>query len=209
MDWLQKEAADALAILQAGGWVMIMLFLIAVILYGSSVSTMVFLSRLGMGNVAAPEWHDWMREPSQAKGKAADVIKYATHGPRLTVKILQRRFAEMRHVMLEKINRRLLFINTLVAAAPLAGLLGTVIGMLATFSGMATAERGDTMGTVASGIQEALITTQTGLMVALPGVFMALVIRQKRNVLEASLTRLESIALRQCESGQIGSFKEE
>lgn len=180
---------------------MIMLFTIAVLLYTSSISTVLFLSKGNLSNVAAKEWHDWVENPDQAEGRAGEIIKYAMHGPKLSVKVIQRRFLEVRHVLLEKINRRLLFINTLVAAAPLAGLLGTVIGMLGTFSGMATAERGDTMSTVAAGIQEALITTETGLMVALPGVFLALMIRQKRNVLAASLTRLESLAVRHCATG--------
>lgn len=209
MNWFKQEALNALDILSAGGWVMVMLFTIAVLLYTSSISTMVFLSTGNLGNIRAPEWHDWVVDPKQSKGRAGQIIKYVMHGPRLTVKIIKRRFAEIRHTLLEKVSRRLVFINTLIAAAPLAGLLGTVIGMLGTFSGMASAERGDTMGTVAAGIQEALITTETGLVVALPGVFLALMIRQKRKVLAASLARLESIAVRHCESIRLENLTEE
>ena len=41
------------------------------------------------------------------------------HGPRLTIKTVSRRFDEIRIDLLSAIDRRLLVLNTLVAAAPL------------------------------------------------------------------------------------------
>jgi len=58
----------------------------------------------------------------------------------------------------------------LTAVAPLLGLLGTVVGMIQTFDAVA-AGGGDTGTRVAAGISQALITTQFGLVVAVPGVF--------------------------------------
>jgi hypothetical protein len=77
-------------------------------------------------------------------------------------------------------------LNTLVAAAPLAGLLGTVMGMLAMFSGLSHGKGQAGMQKVAAGMQEALITTQTGLTIALPGLFIALIIKSKRDRIEAA-----------------------
>ena len=51
------------------------------------------------------------------------------------------------------------------------------------------------MTKVAGGIHEALLTTQTGLMIALPGVFFGLIILRKKKALEASIARLESLTL--------------
>lgn len=70
----------------------------------------------------------------------------------------------------ESIGRDLLLMSALTAAAPLLGLLGTVIGMVTTFDAVSSsAERaGDE---VAAGISQALITTQCGLVVAIPGLF--------------------------------------
>jgi biopolymer transport protein ExbB len=48
---------------------------------------------------------------------------------------------------------------------------------------------------VANGMQEALITTQTGLTIALPGLFIALVVKGKRDEIAAALVRLESLIL--------------
>jgi biopolymer transport protein ExbB/TolQ len=51
------------------------------------------------------------------------------------------------------------------------------------------------MQKVADGMQEALITTQTGLTIALPGLFIALIVKNKRNGISAALTRVESLIL--------------
>ena len=52
-------------------------------------------------------------------------------------KRVQQRFEEVSFETSAKVNSKLVLLNTLVAAAPLAGLLGTVIGMLNTFGGLA------------------------------------------------------------------------
>ena len=67
-----------------------------------------------------------------------------------------------------ELDRHLGMIIVLAASAPLLGLLGTVTGMVETFQvigqfGTANAQA------LASGIKEALISTQAGLLVAIPG----------------------------------------
>lgn len=69
-----------------------------------------------------------------------------------------------------RLRRDLVVLAAFTAIAPLLGLLGTVIGMIETF-GAVSAAGGDTGSRVAAGISRALITTQFGLVVALPGVF--------------------------------------
>ncbi|HSH09509.1 MAG TPA: MotA/TolQ/ExbB proton channel family protein, partial [Oceanipulchritudo sp.] len=82
-------------------------------------------------------------------------------------------------------------LSILVTIAPLMGLLGTVIGMLTTFRGLATSS-GQAVDLVAEGIRVALITTQTGLMIAIPGyIFISMVIRS-RNTYLAFLAELET-----------------
>ena len=67
--------------------------------------------------------------------------------------------------------------------------------MLLTFRGIATQVGGETSAVVTAGISAALVTTQTGLMVALPGLFIAMVIRKKKHSIEANLARIESLIL--------------
>jgi len=81
-----------------------------------------------------------------------------------------------------------------VSAAPLVGLLGTVTGMLATFGALGTGSGGDkTMGLVASGISEALITTETGLVIALPGLFFQYNLQRSFERYHAFLAHVETV----------------
>lgn len=59
------------------------------------------------------------------------------------------------------------FLATAVSAAPFLGLLGTVWGVMETFSGMAITGS-HTLSAIAPGISGALLTTVVGLIVALP-----------------------------------------
>ncbi|MCJ7755901.1 MAG: MotA/TolQ/ExbB proton channel family protein [Thermoanaerobaculales bacterium] len=68
------------------------------------------------------------------------------------------------------LQRGLPALGTIVAGAPLLGLLGTVIGMIKIFSVVATAGSGITEA-LSSGISQALITTATGLVIAIPALF--------------------------------------
>lgn len=66
-------------------------------------------------------------------------------------------------------ERRLRFARIVTAATPLIGLLGTVAGMLKTFRGMGSETEANAADMMASGISEALITTETGLCIAIAG----------------------------------------
>jgi len=66
-----------------------------------------------------------------------------------------------------KLERSLSLLAALAAVAPLLGLLGTVSGMIATFNTISAAGTGNPR-LLSGGISEALITTQLGLMVAIP-----------------------------------------
>ena len=75
-------------------------------------------------------------------------------------------------------------ISLLATIAPLLGLLGTVGGMIKTFAVISEFGTGNARA-LASGISEALVTTQTGLVVAVPGLFMAgFLIRRSNDLLE-------------------------
>jgi biopolymer transport protein ExbB/biopolymer transport protein TolQ len=60
---------------------------------------------------------------------------------------------------------------TIGSTAPFVGLLGTVVGVIAAFTGIATTGSGG-LGAVSQGISEALIETALGLVVAIPAVWM-------------------------------------
>ena len=178
----------------SGGWVMIPLALLAVLIYSTGIQILLFL---GKGNIQLgreSEWMQWIYNPTQATGRAGEIIRYTQENVTAN-KHVRSRFEEVRQTMLHDIERRVIFLNTLVSAAPLMGLLGTVIGMLGTFAGIAGGGGSETAAIVAAGISEALITTQTGLFVALPGIFLVLIIRRRKHAIEAALARIESLIL--------------
>ena len=66
-----------------------------------------------------------------------------------------------------ELEKGMSLLGTVVNAAPQLGLLGTVTGMIASFSAL-TANNADSAKAVAAGISEALYTTAFGLIVAIP-----------------------------------------
>ncbi len=70
-------------------------------------------------------------------------------------------------IELSFLQRGLIVLASIVNIAPLLGFLGTVSGMINAFAAIAEAEQVSAK-LVAKGIQEALITTATGLSIAIP-----------------------------------------
>lgn len=83
-------------------------------------------------------------------------------------------------------------IAMLAGIAPLLGLLGTVGGMIKTFTVIAEFGTGNAKA-LAGGISEALLTTQTGLVIAVPGLFMATFLARRSN---GMLDRMQRFCLR-------------
>lgn len=178
-----------------GGAIMYMLGGVACILYATAFAALAYVNQGNLNDKEAARWEKYIGNPELADGRLGEALTYVLHGPRLTIKTVSRRFDEIRIDLLSGIDRRLLVLNTLVAAAPLAGLLGTVMGMLAMFAGLSHGKGPAGMQKVAAGMQEALITTQTGLTIALPGLFIGLIIKSKRDRIQGALVRLESLIL--------------
>lgn len=116
-----------------------------------------------------------------AAGDDAVITKKADLLPGPTGRMLREAAAHLREpralieeIMYERIlatrvqlNRALPFIALCAGAAPLLGLLGTVTGIMNTFKLITIFGSGD-VKTLSSGISEALITTEFGLVVAIP-----------------------------------------
>src|ERR1044072_8110617 len=71
-----------------------------------------------------------------------------------------------------ELKRGLGILATTGSTAPFVGLLGTVMGIVNAFTGMAASGGGGSLASVSAGIAEALITTAFGLIVAIPAVWL-------------------------------------
>ncbi|MEM9281341.1 MAG: MotA/TolQ/ExbB proton channel family protein [Verrucomicrobiota bacterium] len=80
--------------------------------------------------------------------------------------------------------RTINYFSVIAQAAPMMGLLGTVSGMIGAFAKLSQGGTGDPSA-FAGNISEALITTATGLVVALPAIFCYFIFRDRLQQLVA------------------------
>lgn len=179
-----------LSIWTGGGWLMIPLAVLALILYFCVLELLRFVNRYKFQGADANEWKHWVQRPQDGSGLLGDVIAFSQSEVD-GLDDIRGRIHELINLYISPIDRRIAFVGILVGAAPLTGLLGTVVGMLATFNGLSAGTGGGTAGLVAGGISQALITTQTGLVIAIPAYVLLNKIRNRRNELESFFLQLE------------------
>jgi biopolymer transport protein ExbB len=83
--------------------------------------------------------------------------------------LARRALGRQRESIESEMNRGLGVLASTGSVAPFVGLLGTVLGIVASFEGIAR-EGGGGLGAVSAGIAEALVVTALGLLVAIPAV---------------------------------------
>lgn len=95
---------------------------------------------------------------------------------------------------LERTTRRYnTLIFTIVAVAPLMGLLGTVVGMIETFDSLGDMSLFAQSGGIAGGISQALFTTQMGLAVAIPGLIIGGMLDRKASIIRHDLAQIKDL----------------
>jgi len=177
-----------------GGVVMIAMALLAVIMYASAFSLLRAVKYRGITKASDAVVRGWVAQPGTAPERIRELIRY-TQDEISSLHDIEGRFREVEATQVTDIDRRLAFLNVLVIGAPLFGLLGTVLGMLLTFKAIGIGGS-STSEVIARGISEALVCTQTGMMVAIPGLVMAMVAKRRRHEFVAFIARLEGITLR-------------
>ena len=93
-----------------------------------------------------------------------------------------------------KLESYLPIIQVTAATAPLMGLLGTVTGMIKTFKQITLFGTGDAKS-LSEGISEALITTELGLVAAIPSLILYAILSRKTKAILAEMERLSSLFL--------------
>jgi len=92
------------------------------------------------------------------------------------------------------LEREFIIMEALILSSPLLGLLGTVLGMIETFQAVSFKASGLSQ-MVGSGISKALLTTQFGLTIALPGTFALSLLRRRYHqlVIKYHIKRIHKI----------------
>lgn len=83
--------------------------------------------------------------------------------------------------------------QSIIAIAPLLGLLGTVVGMVETFDSLQDMKLFSQSGGIAGGISQALITTQFGLAIAIPGLVVQGFLTRRAQRIEVDLAQLTDL----------------
>lgn len=178
----------------SGGPLMIALAILAFFIYGTVMQVLFYLRNLKELRQDANAWGHWVESPTDGQGMVGDMIRY-TQRNLASKEDMRMRFQILSNNILNPLDRQIRLGTTIVTAAPLLGLLGTVIGMLATFLGLSVSYGGNSLDLVAGGISEALITTQTGLVLAIPAMFFLVLARSQRRQLNHFLVELEAATL--------------
>ncbi|MFZ9001525.1 MAG: MotA/TolQ/ExbB proton channel family protein [Bacteriovoracaceae bacterium] len=85
------------------------------------------------------------------------------------------------------------FCTSIVVIAPLLGLLGTVGGMISTFDSLGDGAMFAQGGGIAGGISQALVSTQMGLVVAIPGVLASRILLRKEATILNELDQIKEL----------------
>jgi biopolymer transport protein ExbB/TolQ len=138
----------------------------------------------------ASRWQEVLQGMEKERTALHRLVIYVIHKIRQGTDLLEV-FHEVRLRTFASFDRDLLILGALVTSAPLLGLLGTVFGMIETFQAIAQRSH-DTTELMASGISQGLITTQFGLIIAIPGIFGVMMLKKKKQQLEVRLTGLQN-----------------
>ncbi len=190
-----------------GGPVLVALLAISIISGAIAIFKFLQFARLGVGRISGTEdaLNKW------AKGDYDDALRRARSevspasasiaGAMITLlnypadKERAREVAA--HIALNQLNtmsKNLRFLETVAQAAPMLGLLGTVIGMISAFGELSSRGGAIDPAALAGGIWVALITTAAGLSVAIPVYFLSMYfearVDHERSYMEAAIAKV-------------------
>lgn len=187
---LENLLSDVVLYFDQGGYVMLPLLVTCILLWfalgyrvsalrrGSRRSVRILIDHYRQGNGRVPK--------GVIDRAVAEGLRIAS-SPRPH---LRRHLDEAFAPLQRELKRYSVLIGTLVTVAPILGLLGTVIGMIETFRSLSDPSLFSQSG---GGIAEALLITQLGLALAIPGLFINGFLERRRRAMEMELTQIKDI----------------
>ena len=177
---MSPRSSGLLELVKTGGWLMWPILLSSVIALGITIERFWTLRKatVAPNGLLDEVLRDW--QGGRLSAERLSQLQIATPLGQILVAGIEQR-AQNRETMMKSmeaagiqvvhdLERYLSTLGTVAAIAPLLGLLGTVIGMIKVFSAIQLVGVGHASA-LAGGISEALITTATGLAVAIPALF--------------------------------------
>ena len=167
-------------IVKSGGWLMIPIILCSITAAGICIERFWALrsDKLAPKDLVAQVWV-WIKSNQLDARRIRELRDSSPLGEILAVglmnskhgrAIMKESIEEVAHHAVHEMERYLNILGTIAAITPLLGLLGTVVGMIRVFTAIVVEGSGNS-AILAGGISEALITTASGLTVAIPALF--------------------------------------
>jgi len=170
-----------LELVTAGGWLMVPILICSVVALAICAERLFTLNpaKISPPHLLATVWKQLKAEDMDANRLRtlkqssplgcilAAGLGNAAHGRDVMKESIQEAASHVVH----DLERYLNTLGTIAAVTPLLGLLGTVMGMIKVFAEIMAQGTGNA-SVLAGGISEALITTATGLSVAIPALVM-------------------------------------
>lgn len=168
-------------IIKAGGWLMLPIIACSIIATAICVERMLALriSKVAPPQLLGEVW-GWIKNNQLDANKIRELkqssplgllfaagLSNARHGREIMKESLEESAAVAVHGMERYLNA----LGTVAVVAPMLGLIGSVLGIMNVFNEIRFHGTGDP-GVLAGGISEALITTASGLLVAVPTTIM-------------------------------------
>jgi biopolymer transport protein ExbB len=182
-----------LSYLEAGGFVMPPLVAATVLLWFGLGWRLITIQRGSTSTLRSLVSEYATGERKSTRGIVDEAARRGVELARLPVDDLRAYLDDAFGDLENEMSRFKAVVAAIVAVAPLTGLLGTVTGMIETFDSLASMSLFSQSGGIAGGISVALISTQMGLAVAIPGLVVGRVLDRKQERLTAELEELKDV----------------
>lgn len=174
------EETSLFDLIVQGGLLMVPILLSSIIAMTIITERMLALrtEKIAPSNLVARVW-GWVKSGHLNKQRIKELQQSSPLGRVLAVgivnmnhgrELMKESIEEVATHEIHEMERYLNLLGSIAAISPLLGLLGTVIGMIEVFSTIVLQGTGNA-GVLAGGISKALITTASGLTVAIPALF--------------------------------------
>lgn len=206
-----------LEIVQAGGWLMVPIIACSVIAVGIVLERLWTLQRKRVlpANLTQQVW-EWVRHNNldashiqtlQQSSPLGEVLAAGLVNRNAPREVLKEAVEDSGRHVVHDLERYLNTLGTIAGISPLLGLLGTVAGMIKSFTAI-TAQGVGNPTVLAGGISEALVTTAAGLIVAIPSLIAYRYLRGRVDglvvLIEKEAIRFTEALVNQQRSGVLG-----
>jgi biopolymer transport protein ExbB len=173
-----EQHVNIFRLVQGGGWLMVILFVLSVVAVGVFLERFFFFKRCRMNVheflagvlalVRRQSYAEAIARCEEGHGPCVAVVRTAIYKRHLPPSELREIVREIAQLEIPQLETNISLLGTIGYVAPLIGLFGTVAGMIEAFIKINRTNGTASVGDLSQGIFMALSTTAAGLAVAVP-----------------------------------------